>query len=212
VLRRFIKQQPLESKGISVYILSAEFGLIRHDQLIPYYDHRMTRTRAQTLQPGVIAELRRILSTNYYRELFISVGRDYLSALDGYDTLIPAHLIVKQSTGGLGKKLSELHDWLYGKPPEVCNTLPMVAPQGKARLKGVEVALTPQQVLDVARQALIEGKGKPTAYQSWYVPIDDKRLAPKWLVSQLTGLPVSSFHSGEARRVLQQLGLQVYAE
>ena len=110
VLRRFIGQQPPESKGISVYILSAEFGLIHHDQLIPHYDHRMTRTRAKALQPGIIAELRRILSTNYYRELFISVGRDYLSALDGYDTLIPAELTVKRATGGLGKKLSELHD------------------------------------------------------------------------------------------------------
>jgi len=64
-------------------------------------------------------------------------------------------------------------------------------------------------VINVARQALAEGRGDPSRYQSWYVPIDGQRVSPKWLVSQLTGLPVSAFVTGEARRLLEQLGIEV---
>jgi hypothetical protein len=115
----------------------------------------------------VITELKNILNAQHYKEIFISVGRDYLQALDGYEGIIPFGATVRITTGGLGKKLAELHDWLYGKPPELRDYSPVVIPQGKARLKGIEVALTPVQVLDVARQALAEGKGNPSSYQSW---------------------------------------------
>jgi hypothetical protein len=46
-------------------------------------------------------------------------------------------------------------------------------------------------------------------YQSWYVVVDNQRVAVKWLVSQITGLPVSAFVSDEARRLLVQLGIKV---
>jgi len=72
--------------------------------------------------------------------------------------------------------------------------------------------LTPTQVFDVARQALAEGKGNPGCYQSWYVLIEEQRVSPKWLVSLLTGLPVSDFHSSAARRMLIQLGIEVRSE
>ncbi len=75
--------------------------------------------------------------------------------------------------------------------------------------QGVEVVMTPEQVLNVGSQALLEGKGNPSSYQSWYVVVDEQRVSPKWLVSQLTGLPVGSFHSREARRMLVQLGVTI---
>ena len=74
----------------------------------------------------------------------------------------------------------------------------------KAQLRGVEIKLTPDEVLQIARQALIEGQGSPGSYQSWYVEVDGRRVAPKWLVSILTGLPVGSFVTNEARRTLSR--------
>ncbi|MBE9125377.1 MULTISPECIES: DUF6884 domain-containing protein [unclassified Coleofasciculus] len=212
LLRRFLAHQASHSRAISVYILSAEFGLISDDREIPYYDRRMTRMRSHQLQPKVVAELENILSFSSYQELFICVGRDYLQALDGYKAIIPEGLGVRIATGSLGKKLSELHYWLYGELAKQYHSSPVVAPKGKAHLKGIEVALTPAQVLDIAHQALAEGKGKPFSYQSWYVLIDGQRVSPKWLVSQLTGLPVSDFHSIAARRMLIQLGIEVRYE
>jgi hypothetical protein len=42
-----------------------------------------------------------------------------------------------------------------------------------------------------------------------YVVVDEQQVAPKWLVSQLFGLPVNAFATDEARRVLAHLGIEV---
>ncbi len=209
LLRRFLRKQP--SPPLDIYILSAKFGLIPSDYLIPNYDQRMTKMRSRQLQPEVIAKFEDILSAKSYQKLCICLGRDYFLALDKYDMLIKSGLAVRVATGSLGKKLATLHDWLYGKPSELA-IKQAVVPQGKASLKGIEVVLKPGEVLDLARQALVEGKGNPGCYQSWYVLVGDRRVSPKWVVSLLTGLPVSDFHSSAARRMLQQLGIPVYAE
>jgi hypothetical protein len=113
LLRRFLREQP--SERLDTYVLSAEFGLIPSDQLIPNYDRRMTLPRAQELHPGVIAELRHILSNQSYRNICICMGREYLRVLDGYDTLISSEISIKIVGGSPGEKLAELHNWLYGK-------------------------------------------------------------------------------------------------
>ncbi|MGI8469157.1 MAG: hypothetical protein ACR2N3_11970, partial [Pyrinomonadaceae bacterium] len=46
-------------------------------------------------------------------------------------------------------------------------------------------------------------------YQSWFVLVDDFKISPKWLVSRLINLPVGKFHSDQARKVLQRLGIKV---
>lgn len=212
LLRRFFQQQHSPSPEISIYILSAQFGLIPSERLIPDYDRRMTRPRASELQPEAIAELKQILASKPYQKFLLCMGQDYFPALGGYDMMIPNGLTVQVATGSLNKKLSLLYQWLYGKPPEQPRRQSAGSHQGSASVKGVEVILTPAQVVDLARQALETGKGNPHSYQSWYVLVDGQKIAPKWLVSQLTGLPVSSFHSMEARRVLLQLGIEVYAE
>ncbi|MBW4559548.1 MAG: hypothetical protein KME32_00055 [Mojavia pulchra JT2-VF2] len=207
LLRRFLQQKP--SNPPDTYILSAEFGLIFQDYPIPYYDRRMTKQRSQQLQPEVIDKLQHILNARLYPEICICVGRDYFKALEGYDTVIQSSSNVQIATGSLGKKLVKLHTWLYGKPSELNQNHSTNTLRGKACLRGVEVEMTPAQVLDAARQALTEGKGNPASYQSWYLLVDGQRVSPKWLVSYLTGLPVSSFHSSEARRMLVQLGVEV---
>jgi hypothetical protein len=209
LLRRFLRKQP--SAPLEIYILSAKFGLIPSDYLIPNYDQRMTKMRSRQLQPEVIAKFEDILSAKSYQKLCICLGRDYFLALDKYDMLIKSGLAVRIATGSLGKKLATLHDWLYGKPPELASGQ-AIDLQGKACLKGIEVVLTAAEVLDVARQALVEGKGNPASYQSWYVLVGDRRVSPKWVVSLLTGLPVSDFHSIAARRMLIQLGIEVRSE
>jgi len=206
VLRKFLRECPLEAQDLDVFILSAEFGLIPSSKPIPNYHHQMTPHRAIELQPKVLAELERILKSGQYKELFISMGKDYLWALAGYGLLIPADLKVTIYRGGRGRQQAKLHDWLHGGPPSQKAT---VTQQGKARIRGVEIALTSEQVMEMARQALAEGRGDPTRYQSWYVLVDNRRVAPKWLVSQLAGLPVSAFVTSEARRVLAQLGIEV---
>jgi hypothetical protein len=209
VLRKFFRERPLEMQSLDVYILSAEFGLFSAHQPIPNYDRRMTPERADDLRRQALTTLEGILKKAQYEKLFISVGKDYLQALAGYELLTPADLKTTLFTGTQGRKLATLRDWLYGSP----HTLPykpvLMPEQDKVRIRGVEIALTSEQVLEVARQALAERRGDPTRYQAWYALVADRRVAPKWLVSQLTGLPLKAFVTSEALRILKQLGIEV---
>jgi hypothetical protein len=47
-------------------------------------------------------------------------------------------------------------------------------------------------------------------FHSLYVLLDGERIAPKWLVSQLTDLPPSAFSTQDALRALGQLGIPVH--
>ncbi len=210
VLRRFLQQQ--SSNCLDIYILSAKFGLISHQELIPYYDQKMTKKRAEELHPKVILQIEKIINHNSYQRLLICASKNYLSVLEGYDKFLKPDLSLEIATGAIGKKLVCLYTWLYGHLPELKNTSKNLSFSGKVYFKGMELQMTTEEVIDVARQALLEKKGNPTSYQSWYVLIDEKKVSPKWLVSQLTGLPVSKFHSVEARRLLQQLGFEIFAD
>jgi hypothetical protein len=209
VLRKFLREQPIEAQSVNTFILSANFGLISVHQPIPNYDYRMSPQRAQELQSEVISELEQVLQANHYHELFISLGQDYWQALAGYEQFVTAETKITIAQGSQGGRQAALRRWLdnglAGQPKDHSG----VAQSGKARIRGIEIALTPEQVLEFARQALVEGSGDPTGYQSVYVLVDGQRVTPKWLVSQLTGLPVGSFHTGDARRVLEQLGVEV---
>lgn len=205
VLRKFLRSCPGSAHALDVYILSARFGLIPASQAIPNYDFRMTPQQASKLNSQVLAKLKRVLRGRKYGRLLVSVGKDYLQALAGYQSLIPPDLKVTISISPPGRKLSELQDWLYGDAPQTSTP----SRTGAARIRGIEIKLTSEQVLDIACQALARGEGNPDSYHSWYVRVNGQRVSPKWLISQLTGLPVSSFVTDEARRVLAQLGIDV---
>jgi len=208
VLRRFM--QTRAAALLDVYILSAQFGLIPHHHPIPYYNLRLTQQRAEELQPDIIIQLACLMDTVSYRELCLCMGEDYLTTVAGYEALTNAKPSVTTIIGGRGKQLSALHSWLYGGPS--MGRFGLLASTGRARIRGVEIAYTPGQILDIAQRSLAQGCGNPGSYHSWYVPIGGQRVSPKWLVSQLTGLPISAFHSDDARRVLWQLGIEVRHE
>lgn len=207
VLRRFLSES--SSKAPAVLILSAEYGLIPSDLPIAAYDRKMTAARARELRPQIIVDLERLTASSFPSETLVCAGKQYMLALpaDGSSPLSRSN--VKVCAGTMGRKLAELHDWLYGGPPKLRYNSTMLAEENRVRIRGVEVSLTPKQVFEIAADALAKGWGDPERYESWYIEVDEWRVSPKWLVSQLTGMPVGSFHSDEARRVLQQLGLQV---
>lgn len=208
VMNKFLRVHPSGIQFLDVYILSAEFGLIPASKPIPDYDRRMTPQRAKELQQPTLSKLKQILIGKQYEELFISLGKDYRQVLMGYESLIPANLSVTVSTRSIGYKLGELRHWLYGGVSESLDNEIKVAQRSKVYLRGVEIALTPKQVMKIARTALAKEQNIPK-YQMWYVRIGDRQVPVKWLVGHLTGLSVSAFHTSEARRVLCQLGIEV---
>ena len=208
VMNKFMRVHPSEAQLLDVYILSAEFGLISACKPIPSYDRRITPQRAKELQQPVLNALKQVLIRKRYEDLFLSLGKDYLRVLNGYESLIPNNPKVIASRGVMGRKLAELRNWLHEGVSESPDTQTKVVQQGKAYLRGIEIALTPQQIMEEARSALEKEQNIPK-YHVWYVQLDDQQVPPKWLVNQLTGLPVNAFHTNEARRVLLQLGIEV---
>ncbi len=210
VMNKFLRVHPSEAQFLDVYILSAEFGLIPAGKPIPDYDRRMTLQRAKELQQPTLSKLKPILIDQQYTELFISLGKDYRQVLTGYESLVPADLKVTVSTGAIGYKLGELRSWLYDGISGHLDDQTKVVQQSKVYLRGVEITYTSKQVMEIARAALAKEQNIPK-HQIWYVQVGYRQVPPKWLVSQLTGLSVSTFHTNEARRILQQLGIKIYS-
>jgi Family of unknown function (DUF6884) len=211
VVRKFLREHPQEAQSLSIVILSAQFGLIPSSQLLPYYDQRMTSERAHELRPYVLNELIHQLQEEPARKLFLHTGKAYMVALDGYDHIIPTSLEVATAHGTPGGRLSQLTKWLQNSVPGASTSFSVSPQTGTPRIRGIELAFTPTQVIETARQALNSEPDTTPGYQSWYVEVGTARVSPKWIVSQLTGLPASAFHTSDARRVLQQLGIPVYA-
>jgi hypothetical protein len=111
--------------------------------------------------------------------------------------------------------LAQLRNWLEGKPLGVHVPEHRFPRRGIARLKGVQRMLTAEQVLDQARHWLEQDRASsrrsPWHFQDRFVLVDGERVAPKWLVSRLFDLPVTSFETPDARRVLEQLGIPVHS-
>ena len=67
------------------------------------------------------------------------------------------------------------------------------------RLGGRTFSTSANEVLDIARRAVTEWDKSATRITRWYVPVDGKRIGPKWLVSKVSGAPPTDFQADAAR-------------
>jgi hypothetical protein len=213
VLRRYLRQPGADPP--ETYVLSAKFGLIPGDCRIPDYDRSMTPQRAEELRPQVIDDLHRIPvpavpSDSPMPSLFHNLGKVYLLATGDLETIMSDRWVVSHASGPPGVKLSQLHHWLYGDLPPSSKPHPAGTKPQAVRIGGVTLAMTSSEALAAGRCALARDEGKPEAFSTWYVDLDGRRVAPKWLVSVLTDLPVSAFTTGQARSALERLGVEVH--
>jgi hypothetical protein len=210
VVRRFLTETDPVLRDVDIYVLSAQYGLIPATEPITNYDRRMTSAWAVELCSAVVNKLRGILERGY-TELFLSLGRTYLEAMDGFVAVVPEATQVIVSQAAAGRRLTELKRWLYRLPDgALAPKAKTVRVTGKAILRGRQIEASVEDVLALARQALAEGRGKPRNFRDWYVIVDGERVSTKWLVSLLAGLEVSEFQASEARRVLGQLGVLIH--
>jgi hypothetical protein len=208
LLRRFREHG---SELPDVFVLSARYGLIHYAEPISNYDQRMTLQRAHELRFQISETLQLIFKRPANRKkanchILFCMGNAYFDALK---SSVPAGVLCEHAEGSIGKKLSKLKQWLYG--PSMQSQLKLPSPQrGRARLRGVDITINAAEALYRAQRALPRQQREAASYHSWYVLVGNERVSPKWLVSLLTGLPVSAFHSDEARRVLYHIGIEVH--
>lgn len=117
VLRKW-QHDPQETVRVAttdVLILSTEFGLIGSNQLIPFYDRRMTPVRARELARQVQPALHAHIQNHAYSEVFFNLGETYLLALGAGAMPLPVATVFARST--IGKRLQQMKAWLYTTAP-----------------------------------------------------------------------------------------------
>jgi hypothetical protein len=214
VFRSVAREQPLFVGDVDVQVLSAAYGLIPATEEIPFYDQSMTEERAQELHDDTVQRFRELLESGVYDRCCFGLSQLYLRALTGWESVTPAGVDVTVADGPMGEKLSQVKGWLLGevkatKAPPPDRLAAPERPAGRATVAGVAIACSREDVLAIARAGLQAAEEGIQRYRDWYVLVDDQRVAPKWLISKLTGRSTSDFSAADARRGLLALGIDV---
>jgi hypothetical protein len=118
LLRKHLRAHTGAAGTLDMLILSAEFGLIAADTLIPCYDRRMDAWRAIELRPQVRAQAQSLLSSRpSYTATLTNLGKVYTYTLtwDEATTPLLGRLrfgIVTHAQGRIGQRLQQMKRWL----------------------------------------------------------------------------------------------------
>ncbi len=207
LLRKYIKQSP---NDLDIYILSAKFGLLFHKTEIPYYEQRLSKKQFSDLSSLAVTQVNQVFrKSKKQKEIFINLGSLYLETFECAINKISKHNSITYAKGSSGKRLAEMYNWLYGKNSSLHNEQINVI-EKEAVIQRIRFTVTEAEIHQIVQKEISQkGKKDLEKFQSWFVPVDGFKVSPKWLVSQLTDLPVSKFHSDQARKVLQKLGIKV---
>ena len=208
LLRRYLRNS---NDDLEIYILSARCGLIPHTEKISYYDSKMTLIEARQLKSKILQQAEKLfLCKNFLEQkrIFINLGHNYFESFSGVYAILAEQCDITTASGSSGRRLAQMHDWLYGEDSDLRNEKNIRKRLAPVKLRGIEINFTKEEVCALVREK-VKNANSATNFHSWFAAIDNLRVSPKWVVSQLTGLSVGSFHSDEARRVLQQIGIEV---
>jgi hypothetical protein len=80
-------------RDVATYVLSAQYGLVSASRPIENYDRRMTKARASALHDRVLEKLKGIFQDGF-DDILISLSRDYMRAIEGFEALRPSKTCV----------------------------------------------------------------------------------------------------------------------
>ncbi len=120
----FIKQirKYYESlQDVDVIILSPVYGLVGAAEEIPSKEpiggnwrhfvlsqEDLNRLRGPSLQ-----KLRTLFDKKHYNEIYINLGKDLLSIIQGFETTLPSGTTITYAEGrGIGPKMAHMRDWI----------------------------------------------------------------------------------------------------
>jgi hypothetical protein len=112
VLRSFLRENSWPDV-LSLAVLSAKFGLIGGVAQIPYYNKRMTETRANVLSPSINASLQELGASHHTVDLVM--GQHYRDTIDVQLAEVTGSKF-RFAEGAIGMKLNRLHDFLRELP------------------------------------------------------------------------------------------------
>lgn len=188
---------------LRVWVLSAEHGLISGNDEIADYDRRMDAARVAELQEETEEKLSGIAAAHSFSAALICMADAYASA---FPARFPNGAEMERAGGRIGGKISRLKTWLGGD-----DIAPfagkMSAEEREARIGGRVFCASAARGMALAREGLAQGGTAAANWQTWHVPVEGGCVGAKWLVAQLTRLPVSRFRTADALRVLRVWGI-----
>ena len=96
---------------VDLLIVSAKYGLIKHDQRIQNYDLRMTPELAMKQAEQNRVMLHEAVKLGRYSDVFVSAGKVYLLAVEPFSAWQGA-TVVTVNRGKIGVQLRSLKQWL----------------------------------------------------------------------------------------------------
>jgi uncharacterized protein DUF6884 len=106
-LRKYLRE--ITDPALSVYVLSAKFGVIAGSRRIPNYDHKMNAHRAESLRKPALQRIKSILRNRKFNEGFFVGSRNYLHTIEPLNQFKPSF---GEAKGKPGQKLKSLRTWL----------------------------------------------------------------------------------------------------
>jgi hypothetical protein len=206
VLRKYRRERGTDDPH--TLILSGRYGLIQEDHEIPSYDEQLTKKEAERIRPRVLQSLADVESTRGpFDDGLICAGGTYLDAVENSNEVLE-ETPLQLADGSMGRQIALLHDWLHGGHERLQPDAE--EERGEAvEFRGETIEKSASEVLAFARERAEDDPEGASRFQAWYVQVGDKKVAPKWLVSELTDIPVSDFRTAGARRVLDRIGIDV---
>lgn len=95
---------------VQILIISAKYGMIFPNELIGYYDQKMTAKQSELLRSEMKKKLKKYVCEKNFSECFINLGKTYRDSIQ--DFTFPDHIIPKYAEGKIGEKRSEMLQWL----------------------------------------------------------------------------------------------------
>lgn len=99
---------------LAVWMVSAQFGLLNEHSLIPHYDLRLTKARAEAMQAQVSADLDQLLCSAQVETMFVNLGKVYGLTVQTSKELdrLRHDGRLTEASGGLGLRLQQTKAWL----------------------------------------------------------------------------------------------------
>ena len=111
-LRKFLRENGWPP-GLIVKIISAKYKIIDATTLIEPYDERLDKETAKKMRQRVRYHFKKI---EHPESVFVNMGKDYLPAVSGLETLFDPDRIEYASGRGNGEKRQKMIQWLHNLP------------------------------------------------------------------------------------------------
>lgn len=99
-------------ENLDVLIVSAKYGLLEPEMKIERYDLKMTKKRAVELRPLIVPALVQKAKVASYAEVFVNIGKNYLSAIEGWENALDPGITVIYASGSIGQRAAQMRQWL----------------------------------------------------------------------------------------------------